>query len=395
MTNSELSRHDASYRSAEIVTDGAGFGSAIMDREAGLSRFGIVSPFKFGGLSGGKTRHAAHVGIGFVPRSNFLHRAYNTAIALLLVGFALPLLLTITALLLITQGRPIFYRGERIGRDGKMFNILKFRTLDSEKAAELTKNSVLKPGSGAETRAGLFLRETRLDELPQLFNVLLGDMNVCGPRPVRPEIMKLYSAEIPNYAARFEVKPGLIGPTQALMYHGTSKAVRSRLNYRFSHSYVSYRAEIALIATVGACVLARTVSRSFSVATAGLDGQRSQAEIVADTYKLKFEDANGVVSPVRWIDMDSIALGGTHAEGRPTEGRITMTLLDGQTRKFDIVIENGVSLVNGGTAGFAYNTKTEFGEHIKSRYLFQKVVVPHRSEFLFARLWAKVSGKAA
>lgn len=394
MTNSELSRHDTSYRSAEIVRDGSGFGSALLDREAGLSRFGIVSPFKFGGMSGSKSRPAAHTGIGFVPRSNLIHRLYNSAIALLLIGFALPLIVTITALLLLTQGRPIFYRGERIGRDGKLFNILKFRTLDSAKAAELTKDRVLQPGTGAETRAGLFLRETRLDELPQLFNVLLGDMNLCGPRPVRPEIMKLHVAEIPNYAARFDVKPGLIGPTQALMYHGTSKAIRSRLNYRFSHTYVSYRSELALIATVGACVLARTVSRSISVATSGTDGQLSKAEVLADTYKLHFEDAEGVVTPVRWIDMDNISLDGTQEGGRPSEGRITMTLLDGQTRHFDVSIENGVSVEHGGTAGFAYKTRTAFGEHIKSRYLFQKVVVPHRSEFLFVRLWAKLSGKS-
>lgn len=395
MTNSELSRHDTSYRSGEIVSEAPGFGSGMLDRGVGLTRFGIVSPFKFGGLSQTSKSKAKHVGIGFVPRSHAIHRLYNSAVALLLITFALPLILTITALLMITQGRPIFYRGERIGRGGTSFNILKFRTLDSEKAAELTKDRVLAPGSGAETRAGLFLRETRLDELPQLFNVLLGDMNLCGPRPVRPEIRALYEAEIPNYAARFEVKPGLIGPTQALMYHGTSKAVRSRLNFRVSHSYVSYRAEIALIATVGACVLARTVSRSFRVATSGLDGQLSDAERIAATYKVRFEDALGKVTNVRWMDMESIALDMSPDAARPKEGRISMTLLDGQTRSFDIIIENGVSVAHGGTAGFAYTTRTEFGEHIKSRYLFQKVVVPHRSEFLFTRMWAKVTGNAS
>ena len=395
MTNSELSRHDSSYRSAEIVSEATGFGSGMLDRGAGLTRFGIVSPFKFGGLSQASKTRTKQVGIGFVPRSNALHRAYNSAVALLLITFALPLILTITGLLLLTQGRPIFYRGERIGRGGKPFNILKFRTLDSEKAAELTKDRVLQPGSGAETRAGLFLRETRLDELPQLFNVLLGDMNLCGPRPVRPEIRAMYEAEIPNYAARFEVKPGLIGPTQALMYHGTSKAVRSRLNFRVSHSYVSYRAEIALIATVGACVLARTVSRSFKVATSGIDGQLSEAERIAETYNVRFLDAQGNAINVRWMDMDNIALDIAADAVRPKEGKICMTLLDGQTRSFDIVIENSVSMAHGGTAGFAYTTKTEFGEHIKSRYLFQKVVVPHRSEFLFTRMWAKMTGNAS
>jgi lipopolysaccharide/colanic/teichoic acid biosynthesis glycosyltransferase len=153
------------------------------------------------------------------------------ALDILLAGFflllLLPLLVLIGAALLLTSGLPLFYRGERVGRGGRIFHMLKFRTL--RRGAE----DRLGPYLGAElvertraetTRLGRRLRAMQLDELPQLWNILRGDMSFVGPRPIRPRFFEQLAGELPAYWQRLVVRPGLTGFAQVRRGYETSMA---------------------------------------------------------------------------------------------------------------------------------------------------------------------------
>jgi undecaprenyl-phosphate glucose phosphotransferase len=143
---------------------------------------------------------------------------------LLIAGIALLLLslvaAVIAAVLLLASGRPIFYGGERVGRYGRVFRMRKFRTLRADAESRLG------PYYGAEldartpaevTRVGRWLRASQLDEVPQLWNVLRGDMSIVGPRPIRPRFFEQLCEEIPSYWQRLVVRPGLTGFAQTRM----------------------------------------------------------------------------------------------------------------------------------------------------------------------------------
>jgi lipopolysaccharide/colanic/teichoic acid biosynthesis glycosyltransferase len=154
-------------------------------------------------------------------------RVLDIVFASVFLLLALPLVLLIGAALRLTSGRPLLYRGERVGRDGRIFEMLKFRTL--RPGAETR----LGPYLGAElvertraetTRLGRRLRATQLDELPQLWNVLRGDMSLVGPRPIRPRFFEELAGELPAYWQRLVVRPGLTGFAQVRRGYETSMA---------------------------------------------------------------------------------------------------------------------------------------------------------------------------
>lgn len=133
-------------------------------------------------------------------------------------------------------GAPIFFSQERVGLNGKLFRVLKFRsmTTDAEsdgKARWATKND------SRVTKVGNFIRRTRIDELPQIFNVLAGDMAFIGPRPERPEFVKDLAERIPYYEARHAVKPGITGWAQLSYPYGASEE-DSRQKLQFDLYYV-------------------------------------------------------------------------------------------------------------------------------------------------------------
>ena len=151
----------------------------------------------------------------------------DVAFAAFFLLVALPLVGLIASALLLTSGRPLFYRGQRVGRDGRIFEMLKFRTL--RRGAE----ERLGPYLGAElvdrtqaetTRLGRWLRATQLDELPQLWNIVRGDMSFVGPRPIRPRFFEQLAAELPAYWQRLVVRPGLTGFAQVRGGYETSMA---------------------------------------------------------------------------------------------------------------------------------------------------------------------------
>ena len=141
-------------------------------------------------------------------------------IDILIAGTSLVVLfpvLVLVALGVLASGRPVLYAGPRVGRGGRAFTMRKFRTLAPGAEArlgalvglELTQRTV-----SEVTRVGRFLRATKLDELPQLWNVLKGDMSMVGPRPIRPAFFAELSEQIPEYWQRLVVRPGLTGFAQ-------------------------------------------------------------------------------------------------------------------------------------------------------------------------------------
>ena len=149
--------------------------------------------------------------------SIMLKRAFDVAVSLVILTLAAPFMLLVSVASLIeSRGRdPILYSQVRVGKRGKPFRVYKFRSMRTDAESDgvarwATKNDM------RITRLGKFIRKTRLDELPQLFNVLKGDMSLVGPRPERPEFVAQLSRDIPYYSERHWVKPGLTGWAQML-----------------------------------------------------------------------------------------------------------------------------------------------------------------------------------
>lgn len=139
---------------------------------------------------------------------NFIKRLLDFVIVLSVLLIIWPILLVITLWLhFANKGAGAFFTQERPGKDGKIFKVIKFKTMTDERDAE---GNPL-PDELRLTKVGKFVRSTSIDELPQLINVLKGDMSIIGPRPLLPQYLPLYSAE---QARRHEVRPGITGWAQ-------------------------------------------------------------------------------------------------------------------------------------------------------------------------------------
>ena len=154
-------------------------------------------------------------------------RVLDVVLASVFLVLTLPLTMVIALVVLVTSGRPILYRGQRVGRSGRFFTMLKFRTLKQDAESRLG------PYLGPElverteheyTRIGRWLKASQLDEIPQLWNVLRGDMSFVGPRPIRPRFFAQLSADLPAYGQRLVVRPGLTGFAQVRRGYETSMA---------------------------------------------------------------------------------------------------------------------------------------------------------------------------
>jgi exopolysaccharide biosynthesis polyprenyl glycosylphosphotransferase len=168
-----------------------------------------------------------------VARKSFraAKRAMDYVISLSAIVLASPVLMLIALLVKLTSPGPVIYRQVRVGKNGKNFAMLKFRTMsvDAEKG---TGAVWAKQNDPRVTPIGGILRQTHLDELPQLFNVLKGEMSIVGPRPERPEIVKSLKETIADYEMRLQVLPGITGLAQVFhRYDETIADVRKKVKY--------------------------------------------------------------------------------------------------------------------------------------------------------------------
>jgi sugar transferase (PEP-CTERM system associated) len=144
---------------------------------------------------------------------------------------AIPFFLMIPLLIRLDSPGPIFYLQERVGENGRLFRLIKFRSMGADAEAEVGPVWAQDDDSRV-TRIGMFLRRTRMDEIPQLFNVLKGEMSFVGPRPERPCFVEQLNQEIPYYRLRFSLKPGITGWAQIRYRYGSSvKDAFEKLQY--------------------------------------------------------------------------------------------------------------------------------------------------------------------
>ncbi len=166
-----------------------------------------------------------------VPLDRRLNRSIKRAMDIVISGAALvllsPLLLLVAVLVRFDSPGPVFFIQERVGRDGRPFKMIKYRSMraDAEKLGTWTR-----PGDDRRTKLGTFIRRFSIDELPQFINVLLGDMSVVGPRPEQPQYVAQFSEQIPRYMQRHREKAGITGWAQVNGLRGDT-SIEERTRY--------------------------------------------------------------------------------------------------------------------------------------------------------------------
>ncbi len=173
------------------------------------------------------------INIRYVPLTNTLNwvskRAVDIAGAFLGILISSPVMLLAALAVRLTSRGPVIFKQERVGLHNKTFKMYKFRTMEVQKPTSEQKAWTVK-GDPRVTKVGKFLRCTSLDELPQLFNILMGEMSLVGPRPERPLFVEKFKEEIPRYMIKHQVRPGLTGGAQVNGYRG-DPSIRKRIEY--------------------------------------------------------------------------------------------------------------------------------------------------------------------
>ncbi len=180
-------------------------------------------------------------------------RIFDLLASLMILFISLPVILLAVVLIWVEDGRPIFYRQERIGKGGKIFQVIKFRSMrnNAEKSGQPQWAAMDDPRI---TRIGKIIRKLRIDELPQIINVLKGEMSFVGPRPERPYFVDMLTEKVPYYNVRHSIKPGITGWAQVRYPYGSSvedaiEKLQYDLYYVKNHSL--FLDLIILIDTVG------------------------------------------------------------------------------------------------------------------------------------------------
>jgi sugar transferase (PEP-CTERM system associated) len=186
-------------------------------------------------------------------------RIFDVIVSVALLILCSPLMLFAVAAILSESGRPVLYRQRRVGEKDKPFYIFKFRTMFQDAEAD-GKARWAASGDPRITYIGRWLRRTRIDELPQIFNILQGTMSFVGPRPERPEFVEVLAKKIPYYGERHRVKPGLTGWAQICYPYGsTEKDAFEKLEYDLYYvkNYSLFLDLIILLQTVEVVVIGK------------------------------------------------------------------------------------------------------------------------------------------
>jgi exopolysaccharide biosynthesis polyprenyl glycosylphosphotransferase len=160
-----------------------------------------------------------------------LKRASDVLGSLVLLAVFAPVILVTMCLIRLESSGPVLFRQQRVGRNGRLFDVLKFRSMRTDAEADGQPRWATEQDDRI-TRVGRVIRLLRIDELPQLFNVLAGDMSLIGPRPERPYFVDQLVAQLPYYALRHSVKPGVTGWAQVRYHYGsTVEDAKEKLQY--------------------------------------------------------------------------------------------------------------------------------------------------------------------
>jgi exopolysaccharide biosynthesis polyprenyl glycosylphosphotransferase len=196
------------------------------------------------------------------PYSRFVKRIFDLLVSSVALALIAPVLLAVSLLVRASSPGPIFFRQLRLGEGGDVFEMLKFRTMID--GAEKPGIAVwAKEHDSRVTRAGRVLRRTRLDELPQFWNVLCGDMSIVGPRPERPEFLELLDEAVPFWTRRHLVKPGITGWAQVRRGY-TSDVMGTAEKLAYDLYYLKYRSllfDLAIASRTAGIVLSGFGSR--------------------------------------------------------------------------------------------------------------------------------------
>jgi len=165
-------------------------------------------------------------------------RTVDVVVASLALAVASPFCLLIAVAIKLDDGGPLFYRQQRVGLHGRQFEIVKFRSMRED--AERSGSQWAVPKDPRATRVGTWLRRTHVDELPQLVNILRGDISFVGPRPERPEFVERLEREIPHYRLRHLIRPGFTGWAQVRMRYARSVS-DSRAKFEYDLYYLKHR----------------------------------------------------------------------------------------------------------------------------------------------------------
>ena len=175
-------------------------------------------------------------GLSLPAGMQMVKRAMDILLALIALILASPIMLVTALLIKLDSEGPVFYLQERVTENGRKFYCYKFRTMVKD-AEKLTGPTLATENDPRITRVGRFLRATRIDELPQLINVLKGDMSLVGPRPERPFFVEKFTDEVPEYALRLKLKSGLTGLAQVEGKYSTSFEDKLKYDLLYAKAY--------------------------------------------------------------------------------------------------------------------------------------------------------------
>ena len=172
---------------------------------------------------------------GLTITQRFFKRTMDIVLSLIGLAIVAPFMIITAIIIKLTDGGPVFYTQERLTRDGKKFQILKFRSMrsDSEDAGA----RLAMKDDDRVTPIGKFIRRIHFDEIPQILNILKGEMSVVGPRPEREEIQKQYEEVIPEFPLRLKVKAGLTGYAQVFGKYNTTPYDKVKMDIAYIESY--------------------------------------------------------------------------------------------------------------------------------------------------------------